>query len=222
LETFAEEAAASLSEGATVLDAGAGHGPYKHHFSKVEYESADFCGIDKEYGEITYICDLVDIPVEDSRYDLIFLSQVLEHIPEPKLVLKELYRILKSGGKLWLSAPLFYEEHEIPYDFYRYTQYGFAHLLESTGFTIERIEWLEGYFGTLSHQLRVAARALPNRPDHYGGGVLGAVWAAIAVVLKPFFFTLSLLFSRLDLRNKYVSSGQCKNYIVVCVKQVLL
>lgn len=46
------------------------------------------------------------------------------------------------------SAPLFYEEHETPYDFYRYTQFGVRHLMETTGFVIERLDWLEGYFGS--------------------------------------------------------------------------
>jgi SAM-dependent methyltransferase len=217
LDCFAKEAADSLPNGALVLDAGAGNCPYKYHFSHVRYESADFCQVDKEYGEITYVCDLTTIPVEDNRFDLILCSQALEHVPEPGKVLEELFRILKPGGSLWLTCPLFYEEHETPYDFYRYTQYGLKHLIERAGFLIIRIEWLEGYLGTLAYQLSLAAKALPIQPFQYGGGIFGVVSSVFALFLKPLFAILAVLFSRLDLRKKFISGGLCKNYAVVAI-----
>lgn len=219
LNDFAKEAAESVPEGSLVLDAGAGPCPYKHYFTHVTYESADFCQLKTQYGSITYVCDLANIPVDDERYDLIFCSQVLEHIPEPKSVLKEFNRVLKPGGQLWLSAPLFYEEHQKPYDFYRYTQYGFTYLLESSGFTVKKIEWLEGYYGTVSYQLKMASAVLPKSPEHYGGGLIGIVVAAMMILfLKPLFASLSLLFTQLDLGHKYISSGLCKNYAIIAVK----
>jgi SAM-dependent methyltransferase len=218
LDNFAKEAANSVPRGALVLDAGAGNSPYKRHFSHTRYESADFCQVDKEYGEITYICDLTTIPVEDNRFDLVLCSQVLEHIPEPEKVLKEFFRVLKPSGTLWLTVPLFYEEHETPYDFYRYTQYGLKYLLKETGFSITRFGWLEGYYGTLAYQLGQAAKALPIYPNQYGGGIVGIASAIIMLLLKPLFAILSMLFSRLDLRKKYVSAGQCKNYKIVATK----
>jgi SAM-dependent methyltransferase len=106
-----------------VLDAGAGDSPYRERFAHVQYESADFERVPgKRYAASDYVCDLAAIPVEDHRYDLVLLSQVLEHLPEPGAVLAELRRVLKPGGTIWASAPLFYEEHEVPYDFFRYTQ----------------------------------------------------------------------------------------------------
>jgi SAM-dependent methyltransferase len=218
LDGFAREAASSVFRGALVLDAGAGNSPYKRHFSHTRYESADFCQVDKEYGEITYVCDLTTIPVEDNRFDLVLCSQVLEHIPEPEKVLKELFRVLKPGGTLWLTAPLFYEEHETPYDFYRYTQYGLKYLLKETGFSVTRIGWLEGYYGTLAYQLGKAAKALPIHPNQYGGGIIGVASVIIMLLLKPLFAILSMLFSRLDLRKKYVLAGQCKNYEIIATK----
>jgi SAM-dependent methyltransferase len=203
-----------------VLDAGAGSCLYEHHFSHGVYQSADFCAVDKRYGEITHACDLTSIPVEHNTYDLVLCSQTLEHVPEPKSVLRELNRVLKPGGELWLSAPLFYEEHEAPYDFYRYTRYGFTYLLESAGFKVKRIDWLEGYYGTLSYQLNMAIHALPTHPKHYGDGFTGIASAALVFLLRPFFAMSSILFSHLDLRHKFVSAGQCKNYAIVATKTV--
>lgn len=221
LSDFVSEAAASLPRGALVLDAGAGDCPYKHLFAKACYESADFCQVDKQYGEITYVCDLTNIPVEDSRYDLVLLTQVLEHVPEPQDILREMHRVLKPGGELWVSAPLFFAEHEIPYDFYRYTQFGLGHLLRSAGFIPKRIEWLEGYYGTWAYQLETASIALPLHPKHYGGGLVGSISAVMVLLVKPLFLLLSVVFSRLDVRQKHTASGQCKNYAAVAVKELL-
>ena len=220
LELFVKEAAASLPAGRTVvLDAGAGHCPYASLFSHVIYETADFCKVDKAYGGINYVCDLSQIPVAENKYDMVICTQTLEHIPEPKKVLKEFYRILKPGGKLLLSVPLFYEEHEIPFDYYRYTQFGLQHLLGSVHFDIKTIEKLEGYYGTLSYQLGRAAMYLPFRPYQYKNGIVGIIGAAIALFLKPIFFVLSIYFAHLDIRYKFVSKGYCLNYAVIAVKK---
>lgn len=192
LHAFASKAAAPLAPNALVLDAGAGHAPYRHVFAHVRYESADFRQVDKEYGDMTYVCDLASIPVPANHYDLVLLTQVLEHLPEPRDVLREIYRVLKPGAQLWLSAPLFFPEHEVPYDFYRYTQFGFKHLLTSVGFAVEHTEWLEGYYGTLAYQLLTAAKALPVHPRQYGGGGVGLVAGGMAALLKPVFLVLSI------------------------------
>jgi SAM-dependent methyltransferase len=216
---FARQAAASIPKGAAVLDAGAGKSPYKSLFQEAHYESTDFCQVEQKiYGEITYVCELTHIPVPDFYYDLVLLTQVLEHVPEPNLVLKEIHRILRPGGALWLSAPLYFEEHDIPFDFYRYTQYGLKHLLSTAGFTIEKLTWLEGYYGTLSHQLINAYRALPLKPRDYGGGAWGVLASMAACLLKPAFAVFSLLYANLDLRHKFTAKGQCKNYAVVARK----
>jgi len=221
LEVFMREAASSLPAKAMVLDAGAGISPYKSLFAHTKYESADFCQVDKPYASTTYVCDLTSIPVEDDKYDRVICTQVLEHVSEPKAVLQELYRLLKPNAELWLSAPLFYHEHETPYDYYRYTQFGFKYLLESVGFTLKKIEWLEGYYGTLSYQLRTASIDLPLNSKDYGGGVLGFFAVALVFFLKKIFALTSVVFAALDLRYKNVATGYCKNYAIVAIKTQL-
>lgn len=214
LENFVRQAAASLPTGARVLDAGAGEGFYKYLFEHTRYHAADFLKVNKDYGKVSYICDLQMIPIAQESYDGIICTQVLEHTPEPARVVEELFRILKPGGQLWLSAPLFYQEHETPYDFYRYTQFGFRYLLEGNGFQIVNMRWMEGYYGTLAYQLEMAARDLPLRPVDYGGGLFGWLSSFMFFFLKPVFYVLSLLFSRLDLRHYYISGGMSKNYLI--------
>ena len=184
-----------------VLDAGAGSAPYRHHFAAVTYETADFLGADKDYAVPTYQCDLVDIPVEDGRFDLVFCSQTLEHLPDPLAALVEMRRVLKPDGQLWITAPLFYAEHEVPYDFYRYTRYGLTYLAEKAGFRVASLEPLEGYYATLSYQLLTAARVLPP------------LWLPVRLL----FGLIAVILARRDAAAPRRDIGMCKNYRCVLV-----
>lgn len=216
LEQEVRSFADALPADALVLDAGAGDCRYRSRFARQRYEAADFAQVtSKEYGRIDYVCDLRAVPVEADRYDAIICTQVLAHMPDPEAVLREFRRILRPGGILLLSCPLFFQENEKPYDYYRYTQFGLRHLLGRAGLTIERLDWLEGYYGTLSYQLSAAAVSLPTKPTAYGGGVVGLAAAGIAYVLRLAFAAGCQLFTWLELRHKHTASGQCINYIVL-------
>lgn len=213
-----ENFARSIPPGSMVLDAGAGNAPYKHLVSHANYESADFEKVDKEYAKSTYVCDLNDIPVEDGRYDFVLFNQVMEHLPEPRLVLKELFRVMKPGGRLIYTGPLFYEEHEQPYDFFRYTSFGVQLLFQQAGFAVQRLDWLEGYFGTVAYQMNRMGQYLPTRPSSIARGVLGVVLCPLMILLKAQMIALSVLFHWLETRMKYTDRGYPKNYVAVVAK----
>ena len=211
--------AATVPAGSLVLDAGSGNAPYKRLFAHARYESADFHQVDKLYEPSTYVCDLKSIPVEDGRFEFIIFNQVLEHVSEPQRVLEELCRVLKTDGKLIYTGPLFYEEHEQPYDFYRYTQYGLKHLFAAAGLTIERLDWLEGYFGTVGYQLNGMYRYLPWRPSQLPIGPARFALSPVMALLKIGFAASSVLFHRLEKRHKFQERGYPKNYLIIAVKE---
>jgi len=161
-----------------------------------------------------YQCDLREIPVEDSRFDVVVCTQVLEHVPEPAAVLLELRRVLKDGGTLYLTAPLYYPEHEVPYDFFRYTQFGFRKLFEDAGLQVDSVEWLEGYFMTLSTQMWIACDALKL------GRLKGPGWLALPVILliRLLFPLFAAVLGRLDTVFRLTSAGHCKNYALIAHK----
>ena len=219
LHRFLARAGEAVRPGQRVLDAGSGRAPYRKLFRHAAYETADFVAVKgKKYREPDYVCDLAAIPVEDARFDHVLLTQVLEHIPEPAVVLAELHRVMKPGGTLWLTAPLFYAEHERPYDFFRYTRYGLQHLLEGAGFSVREVEWMEGYLGTLSYQAKLLSRSLPATRADYGGGLRGTVLACGAKLTRRAARRAANGLASLDLRYKFVASGLPKNYQVVAVK----
>ena len=215
MRRFARE----TGQGALVLDAGAGRGPYSKLFKHARYEAADFAQFAERHTPLDYVCDITSIPVEDARFDAIVCNQVLEHLPDPSAALCELRRVLKPGGRILLSAPLFYHEHQKPYDFFRYTRFGLRRLFDDAGFDVDSIEWLEGYFGTIAYMFRQIGAHLPSDPklirSMTGGGWRGTANAAVVMGTKFAASHASDFYARLDGRWKYTSTGMPKNYLVL-------
>lgn len=51
----------------------------------------------------------------------------------------EAFRLLKPGGHFIVSGPMYWNLHEEPFDFYRFTKHGFRHMLERSGFEVLEI-----------------------------------------------------------------------------------
>ncbi|MGK5091295.1 class I SAM-dependent methyltransferase [Deltaproteobacteria bacterium TL4] len=125
-----------------MLDFGCGDKPYEHLFQVNQYIGLDIqeSGHDHQNETIDVFYDGKTLPFEDHAFDCVFSSEVLEHIFNSNEVLDELYRVLKPGGTLFMTVPFVWEEHEIPYDFARYTSFGLVHLLEGKGFQVMHLE----------------------------------------------------------------------------------
>jgi SAM-dependent methyltransferase len=218
LAKFLENAARELNPNAYVLDAGAGDRKYQPLFTDVIYHSTDVKAVKPGTEELSFIGDLGSVPLKDNQYDLVICTQVLEHVEDPTAVLQEVFRVLRENGQLLLTAPLYFEEHEVPHDFFRFTRYGITKLVESAGFKIRKVEWLEGYFGTLSYELDKAARSLPLDPRKLGNPIFGVLLSLLNLFLKPIFLFLSVVFAYADIFYKYEGSGNCKNYAAIAVK----
>lgn len=76
------------------------------------------------------------LPFNNSIFDTIILSDVLEHIKEPKNLWNEMYRVLRKNGNVLLNVPFFYWLHEKPNDYFRYTKYALKSMSENAGFEI--------------------------------------------------------------------------------------
>ncbi|MDD9347889.1 MAG: hypothetical protein PV363_03795, partial [Mumia sp.] len=96
------------------------------------------------------------------RFGRLLCTRVCPPLDAPAEALAELYRVLAPGGRILLSAPLFYPEHQEPYDYFRYTQFALRTMFRDAGFTDVTVSWLEGYFGTVAFQLEQMHRQLPR------------------------------------------------------------
>jgi len=155
IRKFIENAAKYTKEGSKVLDVGAGEITWEYLFPNCEYYTQDNCLSEKnwDYSKIDYKSDIINIPTQSNSFDAIIMTEVLEHLSEPVLALKELNRILKNNGKLYLTVPQGWAEHEQPYDFFRYTSFGLEYILEKANFKIISIEKRGGYFKYIGMRL---------------------------------------------------------------------
>jgi len=210
IAAFLEEEAGKLTDGARVLDAGAGSRPYAPVFNRQHYESCDMPGGFYQQKH-DFECFLDHIPRPDGHYDAIVNTQVLEHVPDPLAVLKELHRVLKPGGRLLLSVPLTAPLHGEPWHFFHFTHHALAELSRKSGFQIESCEKLGGAFWVLGKRLPDAFRKWltqydPSRAHKRGqriahsltmSALLFPVWLlcypATAFVVRPMFYWLDQL-----------------------------
>ena len=51
------------------------------------------------------LADATYLPFKDQVFDVIIMTEVLEHIPNDKLCIKNVYRVLQSKGKLLITTP---------------------------------------------------------------------------------------------------------------------
>jgi len=120
-----------------LLDVGCGTKPYRSLFNVADYAGLD---IDSEptrkRGIADYLYDGGRFPFEDAAFDSILCNQVLEHVFNPDVFLGEINRVLKPGGRLLLTVPFVWDEHEQPYDYARYSSFGLQSLLEKQEFKI--------------------------------------------------------------------------------------
>jgi SAM-dependent methyltransferase len=138
------------------MDFGCGSKPYQALFTGVTaYIGVDYNGQghNHENEQIDVYYDGITIPFEDNSFDSILTNEVLEHIFNLEEIIGELYRVLKPGGKILITTPFAWMEHETPNDFGRYSSFGMKNLLERNGFTILEMEKTTNYLQTQT-QLR--------------------------------------------------------------------
>ncbi len=144
---------ATLPPGDVVLDYGAGDRPLepmlKEKFAR--YIAADYPPANAAHARRP------DIEIDDNRLELadasvdcVVLTEVMEHLYDPKAAFQEIHRVLKPGGALIGTVPFAIGEHEQPFDFHRYTSFCLRRMFEETGFEIVRLDYVGDLIGVAS------------------------------------------------------------------------
>ena len=211
VDLFIEKASKGL-EGIHVLDAGAGDQRYAKHFSLCMYESCDHPGMEFNICDRhSFYCDLIEIPRPANHYDLILCSQVLEHVPEPARIIKELYRILKPGGQLILTVPQCSGLHMVPYNYFNFLEYGLRFLCETSGFKALKICPLGGIFFLLGKCVDQVFLVLLERiiPSSNAKSYIHKIFLYLMIPVN----LLLYLLDKLDLEKKWTL-----NYGLIAIK----
>lgn len=147
--------------GATVVDFGCGEAPYRGLFIEADYLRADLPGNDAADLEID---DEGRIPVESGSVDLVFSSQVLEHVEDPVGYLTECHRMLRPGGSLVLSTHGMMYLHRDPTDYWRWTCDGLDKIVSDAGFDVEELRGVLGLAGAALQLLQSGLGRTTPRP----------------------------------------------------------
>jgi len=140
------------TETASLIDLGGGCGGWIHYLEnyaklpKCELALADSSTKALDYAAETvgsnvtrYQVDLLNLPWED-RWDVIFLLDVLEHIPDDLKAMREACTALKPGGLLFVTTPalnaFWSYNDELVHHVRRYSRRDFSLLAENAGFSL--------------------------------------------------------------------------------------
>jgi SAM-dependent methyltransferase len=135
------------------IDLGCGSAPFWSalHAQVERYEGVDLW---PRSDKVTFAGDVQTLTmVQDGVYDSAICIEVLEHVPEPGRAIGTMARILKPGGVIVISVPHLSRLHDLPHDYFRFTEYGLRYLLGQNGLEVVSVQTKGGLLTFLVHQL---------------------------------------------------------------------
>ena len=160
-----------IKEGDSVFDIGCGNKPYESYIrsliknnEKEYYQGCDV--VQSSEHKVDILCDATDISESSEKYDVVICTQVIEHVFDHSKIFEEAYRLLKPGGRFIVSSNFIWENHEAPFDFYRFTADCFNVLLTNSGFDIKESKANGGKWSVLG-QLIILILTSRNKPKNW-------------------------------------------------------
>jgi SAM-dependent methyltransferase len=100
------------------------------------------------YPGVVIVADIAKVPLQNGSVSRIICDNVLEHVSDVNGAVKEIERLLASGGLVYVALPFIYPFHSSPYDRRRYTKQGLEELF--SGFDIVESGVRAGPFSALT------------------------------------------------------------------------
>lgn len=158
-----------------ILDIGAGLSPYRHLFGNASsYTSTntkshyDDSAYEKLEGMTdVWIEDGCSLPFADGSFDAVCMFQVLSVISEPQRQFEEIRRILRPGGKFFLSTDFLYPIWSDA-DGMHHTAAGLRELAEKANFSVDRLESFGGFWSMLYMVTQNYFRDFPGKLGRKG------------------------------------------------------
>lgn len=191
-----------------ILDVGCGEKPYQKLFNALSYTGIDVKGggHNDKYKQVDLFFDGINIPFPDNSFDVVICTEVFEHVTDPEKLLKEISRVLNTGGQIYFTIPFTWNEHSIPYDFRRYTRYGLQKIFKESGLTVTKLEGTGGIFGVCGQLLAASMFEMSYKKPK----------AIRALIILLFCFPVQLISILLD--KIFKIGWMTLNYCVVAKK----
>ena len=172
-----------------------------------DVEIWEYLNIDKNTNP-DYICSADNILIDDESFEMILLTEVLEHLENPIKVLNECKRILKKDGKLIATIPFLYALHADPYDFQRWTNVKIRMELKKLGFKNIKIESMGSLFAVTYDLFHISL----NKESKNRHAIKNKL---IRRLIMPI---LAKLFLSLDIKYMYKSKAITTGYYIEATK----
>lgn len=196
-----------------VLDLGGTRTDRRGLFDPTSYPWRLVCANIQQKRAVDIVMDAHNFCFNENSFDIVLLTEVIEHLRSPETVLQDIYKTIKPGGKLILTAPFFYHIHGDPDDYGRYTSSGLSAFLTSAGFDEVNIE-ISPQGGYASSLLYLISKGL-NHQTSKGTFLKSRVASLISTLLEK----LPIDIVQLDAQaNKAKLSGFPHGYGVVAKK----
>ena len=173
LKSNAKEAKGDL------LDFGCGAKPYKSLFEN----TSSYVGVDIENESHNHQGEEIDVyydggvlPFNNEKFDIVFSSEVLEHVPNLNKSLSEIERVVKENGLLLMTLPFTFAEHEMPYDYRRFTKNGIVEILDEFGFEIVMEKTYGTYIEVISQLITLYVHDLIYTKNKYFNIILNTIF----------------------------------------------
>jgi len=170
-------------------------------------ESWEYVNIDPAV-KPDYLCLADAISVADETFDMVLMTEVLEHLERPVEALKEAYRVLKAG-QIVITMPFLYGVHADPQDFQRWTADKIRRELEDVGFAVDRLEPMGGLFAVVYDLLYLSLGVASKKRDAIKNRIARRLF--LPIIRRIFFF----LDARFAYKSRWITTGwfvvACKN-----------
>jgi SAM-dependent methyltransferase len=197
-----------------LLDFGCGNKPYKNLFTNIDkYIGVDFSST-KHQLQIETETDLIydgnKIPLNDNTVDIVITTEVFEHLFEIDLAINEIKRVLRPNGILFATCPFSYFEHEIPFDFARYTSHGLKYIMEKNDFNVISLEKKGNYISVICQFIGLYIYFLISKFKYFK-------FLLFPVLITPFYLfseLMSFILPRRTLKNTLYQSN-----VITCINK---
>lgn len=109
-----------------ILEIGSGKNSYKRLFDSCDFIATDI----KHFPDVDEIADVTSLKFKSNSFDIVICISVLEHVKYYQKAVSEIYRVLKPGGEAVVSVPFLFPLHDIPNDYWRFSEYSLREIFK--------------------------------------------------------------------------------------------
>ena len=170
-----------------------GGGPKRHHPELINLNIGAFENVD-------IVADAYNLPYATGSIAAVYIEAVLEHLEFPETAVKEIFRVLKKGGKVYADTPFMQDFHGYPNHFQNFTIEGHKRLFSRNGFTLKASGTSVGptyaLLAFLTHYIKSYVRPT----------IIAYPFLAISYVLTILFKPLDLIINKRPTSNLLAST----------------